>query len=860
MTFDSEKIKFGKEHVNIVEIELDFCGNTYGEGLCTAVGSGDSKCFNTLETTQDLPNYTFRGISTGKIDIAVNAALWYVRSSGSFLDDGFKVDHFITASGFPASGNNGTKQIIAVIASSIIVVDASGMSEELASNQEQKIVANSSKVYSFCTQRSPHPIGLSGTIPSITSLNVSPSKIDLAGGLGVRASVSISFRDHPHSDIGVDKYVSERTWIASDRGTFWTKLRSRNPNYQFRPLRVLSGYLVDGVFDAENFETRHFIIDKMDVSGGQARITAKDPLKLASNKKAQAPAPSTGALSANITAGAGSATLIPAGVGNLEYDTSGFVLIKSEVCSFTRAADVLTLTRGQKNTTAIAHSINDTVQQCLEYSGATRGQLDFIVDDLLTNFANIDSSFIPTAAWDSEVDTYLSGLLSGIIVKPMDVWKILKELSEAMPHYLWWDERQNLIQLTALKAPPTGADTLDMDSHILKNSFNVVDRPDMRVSTVFVSFGQINPTKRLNEIDNWEQTYVRVDTDSISKFGSNEVKVINSRWITNTNKAAALQLAALIGRRFSDTPRMINFSLDAKDSAVWLGQSKSVNHRDIVDFTGLPEDTVFQITSASESKNYNYEALEFVYGGALGEDEGGGDPDVDLVIISVDDQNINLRTIYNGLFPAPDASTEAKFVIQNGVVIGSTSSSNEGLDTGTWPAGAEITLQTDSGAFVVGRGGKGQHASDTPAAESGSLAVLLNHDLTLINNGVIGGGGGGGGNDTELLAPLEGECDGGGGAGNNFGLKGGGLSYTGGGSPIISNAGNGTLEAAGSGASIFSEVGEDIIDVNAGNGGSLGNAGADAGGTGGAAGDAIDKNGFTLTEDVTGDIRGAVIP
>jgi len=776
MSFDNEKLKYGRERIQIVEIELNYCNNTLGIAPCTASSTGDAKCFNTLETTQDLPNYV-----------------------------------------------------------------------------------DTTKIYSFCTQRSPHPIGLNGVIPSIIDINITPSKIDIKGGLGARASGSAVFRDHPHSDIDIDKYVGERTWIAFERGTFWTKLRARNPNYQFKDLRVLTGFLVDGEFLAENFQTQHFVIDRINVSNGQATVTFKDPLTLAMSKKAQAPAPSTGLLSVGITAGAVSATLIPAGVGNLEYDTSGFLLIKSEVMSFTRVADALTIVRGLKGTTAIAHSANDTVQQCLEYSGATRGQLDFIINDLLTNFANISTSFIPLSAWDAEVDTFLSGLLDGIIVKPMDVWKILIELSEAMPHRLWWEERLQEIQLTALKAPPASADVLDMDSGLVEELTSVVDRPEMRISTVFVSFGQINATKRLNEIDNWEQTYVRIDTDSIAKFGSSEVKTINSRWITSANKALALQLAALIGRRFSDIPRQIGFSLDAKDSDVWLGQIKSINYRDIVDATGIPIDTMFEITSARDAENYNYQALEFVYGDSLPEDEGGGDPDVDLIIISIDAQNINLRTIFDGLFPAPDASTQAKFVVENGVDIGGSSLGGNSMDTGSWPAGAIITLQTNAGAFVIGRGGKGQQQTGTPAAEAGSTALFLNNDLTLINNGVIGGGGGGGGEGTDTGPGATADADGGGGAGDNVGVRGGFLSFTGLTNVSTTEASSGTKESGGNGGRVTGDAGETEVDANAGKGGNLGSAGTNADGTGGVGGAAIDRNGFTLTQTVTGDIRGSIL-
>ena len=764
MSYDSEKIKFGKEHIYIVEIDLEYCANTFGVAPCTATGSGDSKCYNTLNSCQDLPNFN-----------------------------------------------------------------------------------SSIKTYKFCESRSAHPIGLVA-IPSLNSVSIAPSKIDLAGGLGVRSSVNLSFVDHPASDIDVDKYVGDRTYIASERGSFWTKLRARNPNYQFRSLRVLSGYLDEGVYIPANFTTRYYIIESMNVSNGKASIIAKDPLKLASSKKALAPKASTGLLKFSLTAIETSLTLIPVGVGNLEYPTAGFISIKSEVMSFTRSGDTMsTLLRGAKNSTASTHAVNDTVQLCLEYSGTTRGQLDFIVKDLLTTYANIDASFIPDGIWDAEVSTYLSGLLDGIVTKPYDVFKLLKELAESMPHYLWWNEKTQKIELTALKQPPITANVLNMQSNITSGSFSTRDKPELRASTIFVNFGMFDPTAKINEPNNYQQSYVRIDGDSISKYGSSEIKVINSRWISNTNKAAALQLAALYGRRFSDVPREINFSLDAKDSDVWVGQTKAINHTDIVDDSGEPLNTNFQIISAKEAKNFDYTALEFTYGQSLPSDEGGGDPSVERVLISTDSYNINLRTIFDNLYPTVTASTKALFIIESGNKVGSTTSGGISIETGSWVAGATVTIQLNETSYVVGKGGD--------EAEPGGTAISLNYPITLVNNGIIGGGGGGGGYVTG--SGYSGRAGGGGGAGFDIGLK--GRTFISGG-VVNDYSQDGTLETGGSGGEITSST----LPVNAqgGTGGDLGQNGTNGTGSGntingGLAGAAIEQNGYALTITTLGDVRGS---
>lgn len=770
MSYDSLKSSYAREHINIIEITLDHCDLTFGVAPCTAVGSGDAKCYNTFETCQDRANFTN---TTGK-------------------------------------------------------------------------------TYRFCENRSPHPIGINAK-PFLDKVSISPAVISPSGGLGVRSSISASLSDHPSSDIDVDKYVTERTFDPLDKGLFFTKLRARNPGYQFRSFVHESGYLENGVYDAGNFQKRHYVIEKFSASRGQADFMGKDPLKLASSKKSQVPAVSTGQLSANINAAATSITLIPAGVGNLEYPASGFGLLKSEVVSFTRSGDVCTIVRAQKNTVAISHSANDVFQLCY----VKNQQVNLIVKDLLENFSGIDPTFIDGAQWQAEADIYLSGLLDGIIVKPMDVNKVLLELAEAAPHYLYWDERTQKIVFVALKAPPASANTINMTANLIEGATSVGEEIGSRLSTIVVNYGQFDPTKRLDEPGNYSGSYIRIDSDSIQKYTSSEIKVINSRWINDTNKAQAVTLATQIGRRFSDIPRSIQFELDPKDSNLWAGDMRTINHRDIVDFSGDPKDTIFQILSVREDQNFHYQALEFKYGELLPGDVVNTDQ---IIFLSTDQNNINFRTLFDALFAPPSATTILTVIVETGVVIGSATPGTIAATTGTWPAGATITLQVDPSAYVVGAGGRGADGDGTPVAEAGGLALNLEYALTIKNFGIIGGGGGGGGSTLRFggIASGTGRAAGGGGAGRVAGGP-GVSSFTGTELTELTNASAGTLTTGGAGASILWGTSEPDAAAG-GKGGDLGVAGTSGGTTGGgAAGVAIDKNGFVLTEATTGDIRGAIL-
>jgi hypothetical protein len=754
--FDVARNDFSREHIFIVEIDMDYCALDYGVYPCAA--DGLIKCYNTLASCQD-PN-----------------------------------------------------------------------------NFETTV-----KTYRFSSRRSPHPAGIE-SIPNVADISFTPSQIDLTGGLGVRASVSINFLDHPFSDIGVDPYLDERTYIASDRGTFWTKWRARNPYYTGRPIRVYTGYLVNGLYDEDNFAARHYVIESLQVSGGQCRIVAKDPLKLADNNRALAPKQSTGQLQGALSTGSTHLTLEPAGVGDLEYPASGYIRIRSEVIEFSRTGDVMSmLNRGEFNTVHAAHSAGDTVQLCLHYDAES---LNDIIYDLLVNYADVDPAFIPTDEWASEVGDFLPGLLSTLITEPTGVQALLKELGEQAPHSLYWDERTQKIVMKAIKPPPITFQPLTQTNDLI--TLSSADRADLRVSTVVVNFGQFDPTKRLDQLDNYVQSYVRFDADSAVRYGSNRIKRIFSRWITSLNKAAAVVLAAKIGRRFADIPRECDFLVDPKNINVWTGDSVTIQHREIVDFSGALISTPFQIVSVAEKKDqYQYSAIEYNYADPLGEDPPEG---VSLIIFGGDTNSINIRSVYNSLFPEPDEYTEVKVIIEADVVIGSTTNTVPALQTGTWPAGM-IPIVIENRGSLLGRGGDGGDDTGSNGMDGGD-ALEIDHDIELNNIGLIGAGGGGGGGAYSSMGSLIVGAQAGGGAGR---INGSGFV-------------NGTDSTGGEGqyAQIISG-GVEPMEVFAigGWGGNLGEDGEDGAGftvsgNKGLAGLAIKCNGNTVSYIESGTIIGDI--
>lgn len=174
-------------------------------------------------------------------------------------------------------------------------------------------------------------------------------------------------------------------------------------------------------------------------------------------------------------------------------------------------------------------------------------------------------------------------------------------------------------------------------------------------------------------------------------------------------------------------------------------------------------------------------------------------PTARTITIDEDVDDLNLRTLYDTLFPTPTDDTELTVEVESGVVIGSTDTGNPALDIGSWPSGTTILINLDG--RIQGAGGAGGDAPDGEGNDGGD-AINTSRAVTidLAGGGEILDGAGGGGADTTN--------GGGGGAGSTGGAGGAADGGTAG------NAGGADTGGTASG--------------NAGDGGDAGLAGDDS--------------------------------
>lgn len=788
---------FGRQPFSFVEIDLDFCANTFGVAPCTATGSGDEKCYNTYASCQDTANFN-------------------------------------------------------------------------------KIT----KTYRFCSPNGARvPYGLDA-IPCLKSINITPAEITAGQGLGLRAACSVSFQDFPHSDIRIDPYVTERTYKPIERGTFFGKLKARNPYYNGRIMRVYNGYLNDdGSFDVDNFERRTFVIEQWNGidPNGITQITGKDILKLASDERAVCPMPSVGKITLDMTTGTTSINLTPTGVGS-DYDASGYVRIGQEVMSYTRSGDTLTIVRGQKGTIAATHRQGDTVQLCKQYSGETSQD---IVYDLLVNFANVDTVFINKPNWDAEQVAYLPRLYNTLITTPTGISKLLSELSEQVGFFLFWDEVDELIKFQTIRpnSPSETVKQLSSEYNLIADSLKTVDIVSDRVNEVWVYYGIIDHAKNLTDDANYSNLYIASNVGDQSSVRNNDIRIkkIVTRWITDG--AAAIELGQRHLERFVLSPIQADFMLDAKDSNIKLCDFVELTSKQNQGFDGSPVAILMQVVKRLERQTgttWAFTARQFAFSTDLNPVRpiiiDGSEP-LDLF-------DLDLKAAHDRLFAPATTGTVIEIIIKSGVLISASSTANYALtNPSTWASGVIIRLIIESGAIVAGRGGVGGRGANwnSPSGYTGGQGgdcANFEYEITIDNQGVISvgsGGGGGGGDGSDAF--LHG-AGGGGGGGWPWGDGGEhGTEYVFGNVQTVPTNGNqGTSAAGGSGG----QGGRKSSHGDFGQGGSGGQGGGQfelvggvggvgvgedftSGGAGGAAGiNAINGNSF-ITWTATGTIYGAII-
>lgn len=525
------------------------------------------------------------------------------------------------------------------------------------------------------------------------------------------------------------------------------------------------------------------------------------------------------------------------------------------------AGDVFYITRAQLGSKASSHSAQDRFQTPLIYSGVDPA---VIINDLEVNYAGMPSGLIDLPAWQNETTLFVGRTYSTIITEPTDVDLLVGELCKQVQLIHWHDDVANALRLQAVRQLPAAA-IIDTSRYLMASP-DVVDQPEKRVSRVQVYYGLIDPTRPISNIDNYRCNEVVIDAAAETDYGNIVIDTVFSRWIPAVGgRPLATALGNTLLARYRDAPRRFLFD-DFRSDAVTLpalAGAYDIANPFLQDGYGAAANASVQVTKITAGPAVvKVEAEEMLFHSAI-----SSDPNNHVLLIDVDTNNVNLRTLHDTLYGAPTPGITVTAIVSAGVVVGSDDVSLFALDTGSWSG---ITLVLNVFGTIEGKGGDGglgafatvnssgsltAHA-DAANGQNGGTATKFRFATSVGGNGAIksGGGGGGGGGCGSNTGSTKNGGAGGGAAGRNVGLGAAARNDK------LTKGDDGTLAAGGLGKN-GTGGGYGAKGGNGGNPGVDGTNGATLGGLGfswnfggtkGTKGNAVDGNSFvTETGTVT---------
>jgi hypothetical protein len=466
-------------------------------------------------------------------------------------------------------------------------------------------------------------------IPSLKSTSSSPTQLNVgdvdasSGPLGKRAQATISFQDHPTSDIQQDPYVAQRGVNPFEVGTFWSKLKARWPYFNGRKIRILDGYINQ---DIEDMQKREFFIDSLDGpdSSGNVTIRGIDPLRSLDDKKSNAPAQSTGELLNAIDSTQTSFTVTNAALDS--YPLTGTLRIGGELMTYT--SRVLSgsnivfsgITRGTDGSVAAQQNAETRVQTCLRYTDVPAWQ---VAKSLIETYAPSAYDFVDVDQWTAEGTLWLDQfIVSSVISEPTGVNQLIGELCRDAQFFVWWDERNQKILLQAVRPPTVDPVRINEEANIIAGSQSIVEKENERISQIWYYYQPKDFSKSLTDESNFKKVRIRIDSaaESVREYADSSVKRIYSRWVRTD--AIVISITTRLLDRYRDPPFYLTISCDAKDRSIWTADVLDVTTRLVTDVTGAPTTTRYQVIEAEEVmsgsviqyvlQNFNY-LLRFAY-------------------------------------------------------------------------------------------------------------------------------------------------------------------------------------------------------------------------------------------------------
>ena len=660
MTFADKSNELARQVIQIVEMSMDFCDNTYGSAPCTATFSGGSptgteECFNTWQTCQDRPNYVkterilrfstynvqpptnleclpfLKSMSTipTQLDVGRSIGTQATRNiqmdSPPYHDDVFDLDPYVTIRAVPSAQASFFAKFVArkkYLEGRVVRVLTGFLNDDgtfdaanfrTTTYTIKKFSINKDGMFTLqvgSILRQADSNKLKFPLPSskklLTELTAPATSIEVSG----KPEHYLDYLGTPITMVGnfvrIGEEIMQVTSVVGDTTI----------NYDGKP-SMDAAFEVNEVVTFGNGSTARInsVVETDPNSGTIVVQMITGPVPINNNS----------ILGANNNTNADvNGTPITAGANDTDD---------------VNAPVVYNVTRPVANTTNAEASIGDTVQHV--YRAQNKTVRDAFYD--VVRAARIDASFIDyDGQWLDEQTQWLIGYnVNTWRAHPEDIKKVLNNLIKNTPAFVFYDERAQTVKLLALKQGVAAEDI----AYEVNDAETVVDGSDSyklndedRISRVAILYDKFDQAKEDDEQANYRQWEVDIDFDAEddNAYGSSNVNemTVFGTWITSES------IANLLGQRmladYNEPPLHFTFKTDVKDSEIFVGDYIRVTSRRVIDEKGNPRTFFAQVIKVNEvvaGHQYEYTAQELVNGALAkvwGPDDGSVEADATL--------------------------------------------------------------------------------------------------------------------------------------------------------------------------------------------------------------------------------------
>ncbi len=321
-----------------------------------------------------------------------------------------------------------------------------------------------------------------------------------------------------------------------------------------------------------------------------------------------------GSLSMTLAPGDGTKLNNPATTGDREFVRVGKEIIEYTVLS----GDVISWPdlsyRGVLRTPIEDHRTGNAVQQGLAFIA----ERFYTVIKTLLNAAGIADSYIDTTGFQSEDDTWLGERwrLTWVFTKPEDVDRILRKLLYPAACVMWWDLVSQKVKLKKL-APQFTAPAVYTDAGSIRQNSMMPDfRHDERLTRAGMGYDLIHGTEDGGKLVNYFRWQIIANLDQESANGQNAVKseLTGVEVFGEGNDVAAAVAAGNVLAHRLNVPIDVKFQLDPKDQ-VYLGDQVDIETAKIIDGAGNKKRTRILVTYVNDrGTHYEVEGRATIYG------------------------------------------------------------------------------------------------------------------------------------------------------------------------------------------------------------------------------------------------------